>query len=246
MMNELQATLAFAPTSRETGNSEATIIYLAITIIGLIGLAQTFAKAGKPRWGVLIPIYNMVLLLQIAQRPVWWFLLLLIPGVNVVVAIVLSLDIARVFGKGTGFGWGLALLGFVFYPILGFGDAAYLPTAVHDPSDSSSPPPFFPRISAATKQRFKELGVALVNNFQGRGATVAIGRGSTISGDQLSELIPLGLNELYLSRTRISDESIASLEAMSQLRVLDLSNTQVSRDGIKRLKESLPYTEIIG
>lgn len=245
-MNEIQMTLAFAPTSHETGNSEATIIYLAVTIIGLIGLAQTFAKAGKPRWGVLIPIYNVLLLLQIAQRPIWWFLLLLIPGVNVVVAIVLSIDIAKVFGKGAGFGWGLAFLGFVFYPIIGFGDAAYLPTAAHDPADPSSPPPFFPRINAATKQRFKELGVSLVNNFQGRGITVGIGRGSAVSGDHLSDLIPLGLNELYLSRTTIGDESIASLEAMSQLRVLDLSKTKVSRDGIKRLKESLPRTEIIG
>jgi hypothetical protein len=29
------------------------------------------------------------------------------------------------FGKGTGFGIGLALLGIIFYPILGFGDAQY-------------------------------------------------------------------------------------------------------------------------
>lgn len=245
-MNEIQAALAFAPTTHEAGNSEATIIYLAIAIIGLIGLAQAFAKAGKPRWGVLIPIYNVVLLLQIAQRPVWWLLLLLVPGVNVVVAIVLSLDIAKVFGKGAGFGWGLAFLGFIFYPILGFGDAAYLPLAAHDPADPSSPPPFFPRISAATKQRFKELGLSLVNDFQGRGHTVGIGRGSAISNDHLSELIPLGLNELYLSRTKIGDASIAALQAMSQLRVLDLSNTQVSRDGLKRLKESLPRAEVIG
>lgn len=245
-MNEFHRTLAFAQAGHGAAKSDVALLYLLVILVSLAGVAQTFAKAGKPRWAVLVPIYNVVVLLQIAQRPAWWFLLLLIPGVNVVVAIVLSLDIAKVFGKGVGFGWGLAFLGFVFYPILGFGDAAYLPTAVHDPADPSSPPPFIPKISAATKQRFKELGLSLVNNFQGRGITVGFGRGSAVSGEHLSDLIPLGLNELYLSRTRIGDESIAALQSMTQLRVLDLSNTQVSRDGLKRLKESLPRAEVIG
>ena len=34
-------------------------------------------------------------------------------------------DVAKNFGKGTGFGIGLAFLGFIFYPILGFGSATY-------------------------------------------------------------------------------------------------------------------------
>ena len=47
------------------------------------------------------------------------------PIVNFVVAIMVSMDVAKNFGKGAGFGIGLALLGFIFYPILGFGDARY-------------------------------------------------------------------------------------------------------------------------
>jgi hypothetical protein len=38
---------------------------------------------------------------------------------------IVSIDIAKAFGRGTGFGVGLALLGFIFFPILGFGDAKY-------------------------------------------------------------------------------------------------------------------------
>ena len=90
------------------------------------------------------------------------------------------------------------------------------------------------------------LGVSLVDNYQGRGINVGFGRGSDISDDHLPALIPLGLNELYLSRTEISDESLAQFEAMVQLRVLDLSHTNLSRDGIKQLKESLPHAKIIG
>ena len=245
-MNEFHNALAFAQAGQGTANSVVALLYLLAILLSLVGMAQTFAKAGLPRWGAFVPVYNLVLILQVARRPAWWLILFLVPGVNVIAALVVSVDIAKVFGKGTGFGCGLAFLGFVFYPILGFGDAVYLPTAVHDSSDPTSPAPYFPKIGSATKQRFKELGVALVNNYQGRGTTVGIGRGSAISGEHLSDLIPLGLNELYLSRTKLGDESIASLEAMQQLRVLDLSNTRISRDGIQRLKESLPRTEIIG
>ncbi len=101
------------------------LVYLAIVLVVIAGMWKVFTKAGQPGWGVLIPIYNLYLLTQIAGRPGWWLILMLIPLVNFVIAIILSLDIAKNFGKGAGFGIGLALLGFIFYPILGFGDATY-------------------------------------------------------------------------------------------------------------------------
>jgi hypothetical protein len=102
-----------------------SLVWLAIVIVVIAGIWKVFTKAGQPGWGVLIPIYNLYLLTQIAGRPGWWLILMLIPLVNFVIAIILSLDIAKNFGKGAGFGIGLALLGVVFYPILGFGDATY-------------------------------------------------------------------------------------------------------------------------
>ncbi|QDV81451.1 DUF5684 domain-containing protein [Stieleria sp.] len=105
------------------------VIQLVIIVVIVAGLWKTFEKAGKPGWGAIIPIYNVVLLLQIAGRPIWWILLLLIPLVNFIIAIIVSIDIAKHFGKGVGFGIGLAFLGFIFYPILGFGDAKYQPVA---------------------------------------------------------------------------------------------------------------------
>lgn len=102
-----------------------TLFWLAIIVVVIAGMWKVFTKAGQPGWGVLIPIYNCYLLTIIAGRPGWWLILLLIPFVNIVVGIILSLDIAKKFGQSTGFGIGLALLGFIFYPILGFGDATY-------------------------------------------------------------------------------------------------------------------------
>ena len=81
--------------------------------------------AEKPGWGIIIPIYNIILMLEIAGRPIWWVILFFIPIVSIVAAILVNIDIAKKFGKSAGFGVGLALLGFIFMPILGFGDAKF-------------------------------------------------------------------------------------------------------------------------
>ncbi len=102
-----------------------SVVYLAFLVLVAVGLWKSFSKAGLPGWGVLIPFYNLYLLMKLAGRPGWWLILLLIPVVNVVIAIITSMDIARRFGKGAGFGVGLFFLPFIFYPMLGFGDAQY-------------------------------------------------------------------------------------------------------------------------
>lgn len=103
------------------------VLYLAIIIIFFAGLWKTFTKAGQPGWGALIPFYNLYLLIKIAGRPGWWFILMLIPLVQIIVGIIVDLDIAKNFGKGVGFAIGLIFLPFIFFPILGFGSAEYNP-----------------------------------------------------------------------------------------------------------------------
>jgi hypothetical protein len=101
------------------------IVVLAVAVLLIVSFWKVFTKAGQPGWGSLVPIYNLYLMCKIAGRPGWWLLLMLIPLVNFVVAIVLGIDIAKNFGRGVGFGIGLAFLGPVFYPILAFSDAQY-------------------------------------------------------------------------------------------------------------------------
>ena len=245
-MNHFYDSLVLAQSTDGTGSTSASIIYGALCVFTLIGLALTFAKAGKPIWGAYIPIYNIVLMLQIARRPLWWIILLTIPLVNVVVFIIVSVDIARAFGKGTGFGCGLACLGFIFYPILGFGGSSFGESAVGDSAGGSHRTPMFQKIDPAAKKQFEQLGLSLVGNYQGRDINVGFGRGSGISDDDLPALIPLGLTELYLSRTQLSDESLAHFQSMPQLRVLDLSHSNLSREGINQLNHSLPHAKIIG
>jgi hypothetical protein len=101
------------------------IVYLALVILPIAGFWMVFTKADRPGWGAIIPFYNFYLACKIAGRPGWWLVLLLIPIANIVVWFIVAIDLARSFRQGTGFGIGLALLSFIFAPILGFGDATY-------------------------------------------------------------------------------------------------------------------------
>ncbi|MBX3412688.1 MAG: signal peptidase I [Pirellulales bacterium] len=103
------------------------VLEIAILIVVIIGLWKTFQKAGKPGWASIIPFYNMYVLTEIAGRPILWFILMLIPCVNIIAHIVVSIDVAKNFGKDTLYGVGLILFPFIFYPLLGFGDAKYQP-----------------------------------------------------------------------------------------------------------------------
>jgi hypothetical protein len=103
------------------------LVWLAIVVLMIASVWVVFTKAGEPGWAVLIPIYNAIVFLRVAGKPWWWLLLFLIPFVNIVLAFIVAIAIAKNFGKGAGFGIGLALLGFIFYPILAWSDAQYQP-----------------------------------------------------------------------------------------------------------------------
>lgn len=104
----------------------AMAIYLTLLIINIIGYWKIHTKAGQPGWAMFIPIYNVIVWLNICQRPLWWFILLLIPFVNVVVAFMLVFDIARLFNHSVMFAFGLIFLPFIFYPVLGLGNSRYV------------------------------------------------------------------------------------------------------------------------
>ena len=103
----------------------AMIFGLLIALLLIVAMRKVFTKAGQPGWASIIPIYNVYIWCKIVGRPGWWVILLFIPLVNFIIAIILCIDLAKSFGKGVGFGLGLAFLGFIFWPILGFGSAQY-------------------------------------------------------------------------------------------------------------------------
>jgi hypothetical protein len=100
---------------------------VAVFLIWLFGNWLMYQKAGQRGWTCIIPILNLLVLLKIVRRPLWWIVLMLIPIVNFVVFIIVMVDLAKVFGKGIGWAVGLILLPFIFIVILGLGAAQYEP-----------------------------------------------------------------------------------------------------------------------
>ena len=101
------------------------LIYIAIIVAVIAGWWKIFTKAGEAGWKSIIPVYNFIVILKIVGRDWWWVILMLIPIVNFIILIIVALDLAKSFGRGTGFGIGLAFLSFIFAPILGFGSDTY-------------------------------------------------------------------------------------------------------------------------
>jgi hypothetical protein len=101
-------------------------LFVLVVIAAMIAaLWKIFTKAGQPGWASIVPIYNLIVLLNIVGKPLCWIVLLMIPIANIYAAFSIAIALAKSFGKTTGFGVGLIFLGIVFYPILGFGSARY-------------------------------------------------------------------------------------------------------------------------
>ena len=108
--------------SRTSTNTMFDIFWIVITVIGCW---KMFEKANQPGWMAIVPILDLYKLFEIAWGNGLLFLLLFIPGINIVVIAFLCLYLARAFGKSNAFAVGLFFLGPVFYAIIGFGSAQY-------------------------------------------------------------------------------------------------------------------------
>jgi hypothetical protein len=105
----------------------ALVLWAVVLLFAIAVGWKIFTKAGQPGWAVIVPIYNIIVLMKIVGKPAWWVLLMLIPVVNFVVLIMVDIELAKRFGKGMGFALGLIFLGIIFAPILAFGSAKYQP-----------------------------------------------------------------------------------------------------------------------
>jgi hypothetical protein len=101
------------------------VVALAVAAVALAGAWRAFEKAGAPGWAVVIPIYNLFVLVKMAGKEGWWVILFFVPIVFFFVPFIVAIEIAKNFGQPAAFGFGLVLLGAVFWPILGFGDAEW-------------------------------------------------------------------------------------------------------------------------
>lgn len=100
-------------------------IMIGLSILLAAGVWYMFEKAGKPGWACIVPIYNIIVMLEIAKKPTWWLAMFFIPIANIVFLIMMYNGIAKSFGKDSGFTVGLVFLNQIFFAILGYGESEY-------------------------------------------------------------------------------------------------------------------------
>ena len=105
---------------------------LVLYVVFALGMYGTFQKAGQPGWAAFVPIYNFIIMLKVAGRPVawaWFLLLAIIPFIGsialLVIGIIVLNDVSKSFGHGAGFTVGLVLLGPIFWYVLWLGKSQY-------------------------------------------------------------------------------------------------------------------------
>jgi signal peptidase I len=104
-----------------------TILFFLILASHLISLPKIFAKAGVASWKGYIPFYNLVVWIKIMEKPWWWFLILLVPGVNFILFMVMNYELTRAFNR-RDFAFGLLAIfaPFVAIPIIAFSDDRFI------------------------------------------------------------------------------------------------------------------------
>lgn len=99
---------------------------LTITcIITIISMWKIFKKAGRNGWEAIVPIYNIIVLLEISEIPVWQIVFYIIPFANIYIMFKQYIELAKKFGKSTGFGVLTVFFSIICLPILAFGNAKY-------------------------------------------------------------------------------------------------------------------------
>lgn len=99
----------------------ALAIGLAVYLYMALALQTIAAKTNTPNaWLAWIPLVNIFLMLGVAKKPAWWFLLFLIPLVNIVISILVWMAIAEARRKPNW--WGILTI----VPLVNFVVPGYL------------------------------------------------------------------------------------------------------------------------
>lgn len=85
------------------------ILSLVFYVYNALALQTIAAKTNTENpWFAWIPILNIILMLNIAKKPIWWILLCLIPLVNIVIFVMVWMGIAEARNKPNW--WGILII----------------------------------------------------------------------------------------------------------------------------------------
>src|SRR5258708_30526976 len=100
-------------------------IFLLLVLASFFGLSKLFVKAGIVGWKAWLPVYNFYVLAKLLDKPWWWSLIMIVPGVNILMYGVYGFNVARAFNKTNNADLFFAsVLPYIFFVTAGFDPSA--------------------------------------------------------------------------------------------------------------------------
>jgi hypothetical protein len=98
------------PTALLGGFMFIFLIFCLVLYVYVALALQTIATKTNTEnpWFAWIPILNLILMLNVARKPIWWIILCLIPLVNIVIYIIIWMGIAEARNKPNW--WGILMI----------------------------------------------------------------------------------------------------------------------------------------
>jgi len=85
------------------------VIFAAIYVYMALAFSTIAKKTNTPNpWWAWVPILNIILLINIAKKPVWWVVLFFVPIVSIVIAIIVMMGVAEARNKPNW--WGILMI----------------------------------------------------------------------------------------------------------------------------------------
>lgn len=96
------------------------VVTLLFSLLVMLTCSNIFKVSEKKRVSLLIPLYNLIIFLDIVNMNRFYFILLLFPVVNILVIYIMLYRLSIVFHTTKAYAFGLIFLPIVFLPILNF------------------------------------------------------------------------------------------------------------------------------
>lgn len=125
-------------------------IYMLLSILffvlSIAGLWRIFEKAGRPGWEAIVPFYNFYIWLKIINKPLWWYIFIIIPYINVFTLLLMVVETLKCFRKD---GLGEQALG-VLFPFF------YLPWLGFSPNEKYTHPEKLPVVKKSSSREWAD------------------------------------------------------------------------------------------
>ena len=79
--------------------NELLVFLFVLNFIHGIGTWKLYLISGNKSWQSFIPVYNVLILLKIINRPWWWIFIIFIPVINIIIIPVIWVELSRSFKK---------------------------------------------------------------------------------------------------------------------------------------------------